>query len=50
MTSVLKEYQHVTSTPSADVVKSLAPAGRLRALAGNMRAENIDEINGWLQH
>jgi outer membrane protein/protease secretion system outer membrane protein len=23
---------------------------RLRALAGNLRAENIDEINGWLQH
>jgi outer membrane protein/protease secretion system outer membrane protein len=23
---------------------------RLRALAGSLRAENIDEINGWLQH
>jgi outer membrane protein, protease secretion system len=23
---------------------------RLKALAGNMRAENIDEINAWLQH
>jgi outer membrane protein/protease secretion system outer membrane protein len=23
---------------------------RLRALAGDLRAENIDEINGWLQH
>ncbi|HSV36325.1 MAG TPA: TolC family outer membrane protein [Ramlibacter sp.] len=23
---------------------------RLKALAGNLKAENIDEINGWLQH
>jgi outer membrane protein/protease secretion system outer membrane protein len=28
----------------------LASRVRLRALAGNLRAENVDEINGWLQH
>ena len=28
----------------------LASRVRLRALAGSLRAENIDEINGWLQH